>query len=85
MKAPWPIGAAQVPLETDLTTYRAYNLSQSTIWKLGKLQFLAPAERIPSQLILNQPFDPEPHPGRVRAWHVFQPGHLGGDGQHADR
>ena len=53
------IGGAQVPLETDLTTYRAYTLSQSSIWKLGKLDFLAPAERIPSQLILNQPFDPD--------------------------
>jgi pimeloyl-ACP methyl ester carboxylesterase len=52
------IGAARVPLEIDLTTYRAYTLSQSRIWKLGKLQFLAPAERIPSQLILNQPFEP---------------------------
>ncbi len=48
-----------MPLETDLTTYRAYTLSQSTIWKLGKLDFLAPAERIPSQLILNQPYEPD--------------------------
>jgi pimeloyl-ACP methyl ester carboxylesterase len=53
------IGAAQIPLEIDLTTYRAYNLSQSKVWKLGKLQFLAPAERIPNQLILHEPFDPE--------------------------
>ncbi len=52
------IGESKVPLETDLTTYRAYTLSQSTIWKLGKLDFLAPAERIPSQLILNQPYEP---------------------------
>ena len=48
-----------MPLEIDLTTYRAYTLNQSTIWKLGKLDFLAPAERIPSQLILNQPYDPD--------------------------
>jgi len=53
------IGGAQVPLEKDLTTFRAYTLSQSTIWKLGNLQFLAPSERIPSQLILNQPFAPD--------------------------
>ena len=53
------IGQAKVPLETDLTTYRAYTLNQSTIWKLGKLQFLAPAERFPSQLILNQPYEPD--------------------------
>ncbi|NJN05248.1 MAG: hypothetical protein HC814_00930 [Rhodobacteraceae bacterium] len=52
------IGGAQVPLEIDLTTYRAYNLNQSTIWKLGPLQFLAPAERFPSQLIMMQPYDP---------------------------
>jgi pimeloyl-ACP methyl ester carboxylesterase len=53
------IGETRVPLETDLTTYRAYTLSQSTIWKLGKMDFLAPAERIPSQLILNQPYEPD--------------------------
>jgi pimeloyl-ACP methyl ester carboxylesterase len=51
------VGNRQVPLETDLTTFRAYTLNQSTIWKLGPLQFLAPVERIPSQLILNQPFE----------------------------
>jgi pimeloyl-ACP methyl ester carboxylesterase len=53
------IGQTVVPLETDLTTYRAYTLSQSAIWKLGSLQFLAPVERIPSQLILNQPYEPD--------------------------
>ena len=47
-----------MPLESDLTTYRAYTLNQSMIWKLGKLSFLAPAERIPSQLMLNQPYVP---------------------------
>jgi pimeloyl-ACP methyl ester carboxylesterase len=53
------VGNRQVPLEIDLTTYRAYTLSQATIWKLGWAQFLAPAERIRSQLILNQPFQPD--------------------------
>ncbi len=52
------IGGARVPLETDLTTYRAYALNQSAIWALGRLQFLAPAERIRSRLMLNQPYDP---------------------------
>ncbi len=52
------IGGRQVPLETDLTAFRAYTMSQSTVWKLGSLQFLAPAERIPSQLIFNQPYEP---------------------------
>lgn len=52
------IGQTQVPLELDLTTYRAYTLTQSRVWDLGRLQFLAPSERIKSRLILNQPFDP---------------------------
>lgn len=52
------IGGRQVPLETDLTAFRAYTMSQSTVWKLGSLQFLAPAERIPSQLMFNQPYEP---------------------------
>jgi len=56
------IGNRRIPLEMDLTTYRAYNLNQSTIWKLGPLQFLAPAERIRSRLILNQPYDPNKIP-----------------------
>jgi pimeloyl-ACP methyl ester carboxylesterase len=51
------IGDKEVPLEIDLTTFRAYTLNQSTIWKLGPLQFLAPAERIRSRLIPNQPYD----------------------------
>jgi pimeloyl-ACP methyl ester carboxylesterase len=53
------IRGGQVPLEIDLTTYRAYTLTRSRIWKLGRLQFLAPAERIRSQLILSQPFEPD--------------------------
>jgi len=53
------IGQARVPLETDLATFRAYSLNQSRIWKLGKLDFLSPAERFPSQLLLNQPFEPD--------------------------
>ena len=52
------IGETKVPLEIDLTTFRAYTLNQSTIWKLGKLDFLAPAEHIPSQLLLTQPYEP---------------------------
>jgi pimeloyl-ACP methyl ester carboxylesterase len=52
------IGGTQVPLELDLTTFRAYTLSQSKVWKLGRLQFLAPSQYIPSHLILNQPFEP---------------------------
>jgi pimeloyl-ACP methyl ester carboxylesterase len=53
------IGGVQVPLEMDITAFRAYGLTQSRIWSLGKLGFLAPAERIPSQLVLNQPYQPD--------------------------
>jgi pimeloyl-ACP methyl ester carboxylesterase len=56
------IGGAKVPLEFDLTTFRAYTLSQSRIWRVGNLQFLAPAKRIRSQLIPNQPFEPDKIP-----------------------
>jgi pimeloyl-ACP methyl ester carboxylesterase len=52
------IGAASVPLETDVTAYRAYNLNQSRIWDLGRLAFLSPAKHVTNQLILNQPYDP---------------------------
>ena len=52
------IGGAQVPLETDLTTYRAYTLNQAFIWNLGMLQFLAPAEHVRSQLLFSQPYVP---------------------------
>jgi pimeloyl-ACP methyl ester carboxylesterase len=53
------IAGLQVPLETDLTAYRAYTLNQSRIWSLGKLGFLAPAERTSSRLIQNQPYEPD--------------------------
>jgi pimeloyl-ACP methyl ester carboxylesterase len=56
------IAGEPMPLENDLTTHRAFMLNQSSIWRLGKLQFLAPAERIPSQLIMNQPFEPDAIP-----------------------
>jgi len=49
------IGSAQVPLEIDLTAFRAYTMNQSRIWKLGRLDFLAPAEHVSNQLILHQP------------------------------
>jgi pimeloyl-ACP methyl ester carboxylesterase len=56
------IGDRQVPLEIDLTTFRAYTLNQASIWKLGPLQFMAPAERIRSRLIPYQPYDPDKIP-----------------------
>jgi len=56
------VGKAQVPLEIDLTTFRAYTLNQTRIWSLGKLQFLAPARHSHSQLIPNQSFKPDKIP-----------------------
>ncbi|HVM50770.1 MAG TPA: alpha/beta fold hydrolase [Candidatus Acidoferrum sp.] len=53
------IGANSVPLETDLTTFRAYTLNEARIWKLGNLAFLAPPERVANQLIMHQPYDPD--------------------------
>jgi pimeloyl-ACP methyl ester carboxylesterase len=52
------IAGARMPLEVDLTAYRAYALNHSRVWSLGNLSFLAPAERIPNQLLMNQPYDP---------------------------
>jgi pimeloyl-ACP methyl ester carboxylesterase len=49
------VGGTQVPLEIDLTAFRAYTMNQSRIWKLGRLDFLAPAEHVTNQLILHQP------------------------------
>jgi len=51
------IGAATVPLEFDLTTFRAYMLNQSHVWALGRLGFLAPAEHIHNRLLLSQPYE----------------------------
>jgi pimeloyl-ACP methyl ester carboxylesterase len=52
------IGSAQVPLENDLTTYRAYTLNQAFLWNLGMMQFLSPGEHVRSQLVLSQPYVP---------------------------
>ena len=52
------IGGAQVPLENDLTTYRAYTLNQATLWNLGMMQFLSPGQHVHSQLVLSQPYVP---------------------------
>ena len=52
------VGGTQVPLEIDLTTHWAYALNDSRVRRLGKLQFLAPADLAPNQLMLNQPYAP---------------------------
>lgn len=51
------IGGSKVPLEFDLTTFRAYMLNQSRVWALGRLGFLAPAEQIKNRLLLSQPYE----------------------------
>ena len=79
------IGQAKVPLETDLTTYRAYTLNQSTIWKLGKTGFPRSGRAHSQPVDTQSTLRPRPHSRCVRPWHVFQPGHLGGDGQLAVR
>ena len=53
------IGNERVPLEIDLTTHMAYVLNQSFVWDLGMMQFLAPAQRVRSQLIPFNSFRPE--------------------------
>ena len=52
------IAGKPVPLETDLTTYRAYTLNQSFVWSVGRMQFLSPGDGVRSQLILSQPYIP---------------------------
>lgn len=49
------VGGTQVPLEIDLTAFRAYTMNQSRIWSFGRLDFLAPAEHVANQLIQHQP------------------------------
>lgn len=53
------VGVSAVPLEVDLTTYRAYVMNQSRVWQYGKLDFLAPTRHISNQLLLSQPYKPD--------------------------
>ncbi len=53
------VNGVQVPLETDTTTHAAHVLNQSFVWDLGMMQFLAPAQRLPSQLIAIDAFTPD--------------------------
>jgi hypothetical protein len=74
------IGSAQVPLENDLTTYRAYTLNQAFLWNLGRMQFLS--RRTCAQPVGSQPaVCTRPHPGGVRAWDLLQSDHVGRDDQ----
>ena len=55
------VGDATLPLETDLTAPTAYALNQSFVWRVGRLQFLAPGQGLRSQILSNRPHQP----GRV--------------------
>lgn len=55
------VGDATVPLETDLTAPSAHALNQSFVWRVGRLQFLAPGKGLRSQILANRPYQP----GRV--------------------
>jgi pimeloyl-ACP methyl ester carboxylesterase len=53
------IDGTPVPLETDFTTHVAYVLNQSSLWGVGRMQFLAPSQRIHSHLIPFREFRPD--------------------------
>lgn len=55
------VGAAPVPLETDITAPSAYILNQSFVWRLQRLQFFSPELGLRSQVLMSQPY----RPGRV--------------------
>jgi len=55
------LGDRELPLETDTTITLAYALNQSSIWKLGRMQFLSGEERIPTGVYLPEPY----RPGRI--------------------
>jgi pimeloyl-ACP methyl ester carboxylesterase len=52
------VGKSSVPLETDTTVSLAYGLNQSLLWRLGMMQFLSFKEQIPTDVYLNQPYQP---------------------------
>ncbi len=52
------VGGHTVPLETDTTAPLAYSLNQSSIWSLGRVQFLSAQEQIPTGVYLTRPYEP---------------------------
>jgi pimeloyl-ACP methyl ester carboxylesterase len=55
------VGQYSLPLEADTTIPLAYNLNQSKVWGLGRLQFLSGREEVPSGVYLARAYQP----GRV--------------------
>ena len=45
-----------LPLEADTTLPLAYSLNQSSVWSLGRLQFLSGTEQVPSDVYLTRPY-----------------------------
>jgi len=50
-----------IPLETDTTAPLAYSLNDTTVWRLGTVQFFSPEERIRTDIYPTQPY----RPGRI--------------------
>ena len=50
------VGERKVPLQTDTTITLAYALNQSSIWKLGRAQFLSGEEKISTGVYLPEPY-----------------------------
>jgi pimeloyl-ACP methyl ester carboxylesterase len=50
------VGGYSPPLEADTTLPLAYNLNQSAVWDLGRLQFLSGKEQVPSDVYLSRPY-----------------------------
>jgi pimeloyl-ACP methyl ester carboxylesterase len=50
------VGGHSLPLEADTTIPLAYSLNQSSIWGLGRQQFLSGTERVPSDVYLARPY-----------------------------
>jgi pimeloyl-ACP methyl ester carboxylesterase len=50
------VGDRKLPLETDTTIALAYSLNQSSVWELGRAQFLSGVERIPTGVYLPEPY-----------------------------
>ncbi|HXC99649.1 MAG TPA: alpha/beta hydrolase, partial [Verrucomicrobiae bacterium] len=55
------VGNYSPPLEADTTLPLAYGLNQSSVWSLGRQQFLSGKEQVPSDVYLSRPYQP----GRV--------------------
>jgi pimeloyl-ACP methyl ester carboxylesterase len=50
------VGGYSLPLEADTTIPIAYSLNQSSLWGLGRLQFLSGTEQVPSDVYLARPY-----------------------------